>query len=97
MQYSVVRHSSIAGLNKLVNKAIKEGWEPQGGVSVFMVNSFWGAGYCQAMIHRADRAAAAIDEGDATIAARREPTLIEKIVGTILVLGIIAGAIKLFF
>jgi hypothetical protein len=34
MEYRVINESKITDLVKEVNNAIKEGWKPQGGVSV---------------------------------------------------------------
>jgi Domain of unknown function (DUF1737) len=34
MEYRVISESKMADLVKEVNNAIKEGWKPQGGVSV---------------------------------------------------------------
>jgi Domain of unknown function (DUF1737) len=34
MEYRVINESSVKALVKEVNNAIKEGWRPQGGVSV---------------------------------------------------------------
>lgn len=48
MEYDLIESDTIAGLVEKVNKAIENGWHPQGGISV----AFWlvdGLSYCQAM------------------------------------------------
>lgn len=100
MQYAIVQHGDLKGLNKLVNKAIQEGWEPQGGVSVSSERTSTFSRYsvyCQAMVLHSDKAAA-IDAGDLENSKiSKEPTWIEKVLGTVLVLGIIAAIVKWIF
>jgi len=52
MEYSVIKESELENLIDDVNKAIKEGWRPQGGVSVgtFRDSDNTYKHYAQAMI-----------------------------------------------
>ncbi|MCL4431567.1 MAG: hypothetical protein M1300_04515 [Epsilonproteobacteria bacterium] len=100
MQYAIVQHSDLKGLNKLVNKAIGEGWEPQGGVSVSSERTSTISRYsvyCQAMVLHSDKMAS-IETGEIENGKiSKEATLIQKIVGVVLVLGIIAAIVKWVF
>jgi len=96
MQYSIVQHGDLSGLNKLVNKAIQKGWRPQGGVAVSsMYLSTFGRStvYCQAMVIESDIEVGLNAESETT----KEPSLIQKAVGVVLVVGIIAAIVKYVF
>lgn len=96
MRYSIVQHSDLSGLNKLVNKAIQKGWEPQGGIAVSSSVYSFGRNtvYCQAMVIHSDKETT-IDDNDA--GSNKEPSLLNKVIGTILVLVIIAAIVKYVF
>lgn len=97
MQYSIVQHSDPKGLNKLINKAIAQGWEPQGGVSVSSERTSTFSRYsvyCQAMVLHSDKETAIEDSGGDKA---KEPGFITKATGTILVVAIIAAIVKYVF
>ena len=55
MEYCVVRHEETGKLVEAVNKLIKEGWEPQGGIAIKAWNldsRYQIETYYQAMIKR---------------------------------------------
>jgi hypothetical protein len=53
MEYDIIRNeSSVYGLIFEVNKRIKDGWEPQGGICIEYSNEFRIKCYYQAMIKR---------------------------------------------
>lgn len=56
MEYCVVRHEETGKLVEAVNKLIKEGWEPQGGIAIkaWNLDARYGKyeAYYQAMIKR---------------------------------------------
>lgn len=95
MQYSIVQHSDLSGLNRLVNKAMQKGWQPQGGVAVSSVYSFGRSTiYCQAMVIQSDQEIT-MDNSDAGF--KKESSMVEKVVGTVLVLAIVAAIVKYVF
>jgi len=48
MEYVIVSNHSVIFLEGEINEMIKDGWKPQGGLSV--VKDGLGTSYCQAMI-----------------------------------------------
>ena len=51
-EYRVIKDDRESGLEKDVNTAIKNGWEPIGGASVAVDSNFGRAIFCQAMVKR---------------------------------------------
>lgn len=51
MKYDIIRNNSLGNLVFEVNEAIKEGWEPQGGLSIDRLDDT-AIFYCQAIINR---------------------------------------------
>jgi hypothetical protein len=97
MQYAIIQHSDPKGLNKLVNKAIAQGWEPQGGVSLSTERTSTFSRYsvyCQAMVLHSDKEADIEDSGGDKA---KEPGFLTKAIGTILVVAIIAAIVKYVF
>lgn len=92
MKYGIVQHRNINGLNKLVNKALMQGWELQGGVSLAYMNDRYSV-YCQAVVSQHDEQLT-LDEDEKI--AKEPETLARKIISVVILVAIVVGLFKFF-